>query len=113
MINIKTPQQIDDAAESSAIVAEVLQKLKESIKPGINTAELDSIAKQTAKSRNGRCAFLGYRDFPGAICASVNNEVVHGIPSENRVLKQGDIISIDFGIEKNGFFGDAAITVPV
>ncbi|HDT15479.1 MAG TPA: M24 family metallopeptidase, partial [Firmicutes bacterium] len=85
MINIKTPEQIERAAESSGIVAEVLEKIRESIRPGITTRELDDIARSIAKSRNARCAFLGYRGFPAAICASVNNEVVHGIPSDEKV----------------------------
>ncbi len=117
MIIIKTKKEIDYIKESSLIVAKTLQLCKSYVKPGITTIELDTIAEDFIRSNNATPAFKGYSQgygipFPGTICSSVNEEVVHGIPS-NRVLKNGDIISIDVGVEKNGYFGDAALTVAV
>jgi methionyl aminopeptidase len=118
MINLKSPGEIVKMRKSGRVVAEVLQMLKNEIKPGITTGELNSIAVTEAKKRNARAVFMNYphprgiRPFPGAICASVNEEVVHGIPGK-RVLREGDIISIDFGVLVDGYAGDAAITVAV
>ncbi|MGK9477536.1 type I methionyl aminopeptidase [Melioribacter sp. OK-6-Me] len=117
MIIIKTKKEIDYIRESSQIVAEVLQLLKNYVKPGITTLELDKMAEDYILSNNARAAFKGYSqvgsfDFPGSICSSIDDEVVHGIPG-NRVLKEGEIISIDVGVEKNGYYGDAALTVAV
>jgi methionyl aminopeptidase len=95
------------------IVALTLLELQEHLKPGVTTAQLDEIAERTVRAMGARPAFKGYRGFPGSICASINDEVVHGIPSPQRVLAEGDIISIDFGAEYEGWFGDAAITVGV
>jgi len=118
MINIKTPSEIDKMRKSGQVVAQILQILKQEIKPGISTGKLNSIAEEEAKKRNAVAVFKNYphprgiRPFPGVICASVNEEVVHGIPGK-RVLQEGDIISIDFGVIVDGFAGDAAITVAV
>ncbi len=117
MIIIKTRKEIDYIRESSQIVAEVLQLLKNYVKPGVTTLELDKMAEDYILSNNARAAFKGYSqvgsfDFPGSICSSIDDEVVHGIPG-NRVLKEGEIISIDVGVEKNGYYGDAALTVAV
>ena len=118
MIYIKTKKEIDYIKESCKITAETLQLLKRYVKVGITTKELDQIAEDYIKSNNAVAAFKGYSqggssiDYPGAICASIDNEVVHGIPG-NRVLKNGEIISLDFGVQKNGYFGDAALTVAV
>jgi methionyl aminopeptidase len=117
VILIKTKKEIDYIRESCQIVAEVLQLLKNYVKPGVTTLELDRMAEDYILSNNARAAFKGYSqvgsfDFPGSICSSVDDEVVHGIPG-NRVLKEGEIISIDVGVEKNGFYGDAALTVAV
>jgi methionyl aminopeptidase len=117
VILIKTKTEIDGIRESNVIVAETLQLLKNYVKPGVTTLELDKIAEDYIRSNNGWPAFKGYSqsgsfDFPGSICSSIDDEVVHGIPG-NRVLKVGEIISIDVGVEKNGFFGDAALTVAV
>ncbi len=117
MILIKTKREIDYIRESNVIVAETLQLLKSYVKPGITTLDLDKVAEDYIKSNNARPAFKGYSqagsfDFPGSICSSIDDEVVHGIPG-NRALKEGEIISIDVGVEKNGFFGDAALTVAV
>ncbi|MGK9368017.1 type I methionyl aminopeptidase [Melioribacter sp. Ez-97] len=117
MILIKTKKEIDYIRESCQIVAEVLQLLKNYVKPGVTTLELDKMAEDYILSNNARAAFKGYSqvgsfDFPGSICSSIDDEVVHGIPG-NRVLKEGEIISIDVGVEKNGYYGDAALTVAV
>jgi len=117
LILIKTKKEIDLIRESCEIVAETLQLVKRQVKPGVTTLELDKIAEDYIRSNGAIPAFKGYSqsgaiDFPGSICASVDEEVVHGIPS-NRILKEGEIISIDVGVLKNKFFGDAALTVAV
>jgi len=117
VILIKSKREIDYIRESCLIVAEVLQLLKRYVKPGITTIELDKIAEDYILSNNARPAFKGYSqagsfDFPGSICSSIDDEVVHGIPG-NRALQEGEILSIDVGVEKNRYFGDAALTVAV
>ncbi len=112
MVILKLPEEIEKARASSQIVAEVLSKLRDKVKPGISTKELDRFAEDIARKRGAKPAFKGYRGYPYSLCTSVNEEVVHGMPSE-RMLKEGDIISLDFGVCYNGFFGDAAITLPV
>jgi methionyl aminopeptidase len=97
---------------SNGVVAEVFQKLKEAIIPGITTKELDQIAEEAILSRGAIPAFKGYRGFPASLCISINEEVVHGIPGQRR-LREGDIVSLDVGANLNGYFGDAAITLPV
>jgi methionyl aminopeptidase len=97
---------------SNAIVAEVFEKLKGMIAPGITTKELDQIAEEYILSKGGRPAFKGYRGFPATLCISINEEVVHGIPGQRR-LKEGDIVSLDVGVNFVGYFGDSAITLPV
>jgi methionyl aminopeptidase len=99
--------------EAGRIVAETIRALREQVKPGVTTAELDAFAHAFITKRKAIPAFKGYRGFPASICVSVNNEVVHGIPSKKRVLKEGDIVSIDVGAICDGFVGDAAITLPV
>lgn len=117
MIYIKTKKEIDFIRESCKIVAETLQLVKSNIKAGITTLEADKIAEDYIRSNNAIPAFKGYSQgnapgFPGSVCASVDDEVVHGIPGE-RVLKEGEIISLDVGVLKNNFYGDAAISVAV
>jgi methionyl aminopeptidase len=117
VILIKSKKEIDFIRESCKIVAETLQLLKTSVKVGITTLELDKIAEDYIRSNNAKPAFKGYSQggapgFPGSICSSVDDEVVHGIPG-SRVLKAGEIISIDIGVLKNGYFGDAALTIAV
>ncbi len=117
MILIKSKKEIDYIRESCRIVAETLQLLKSNVKPGITTLELDRIAEDYIRSNDAVPAFKGYsqggaRGFPGSVCSSVDDEVVHGIPSA-RILKDGEIVSLDIGVLKNGFFGDAALTVAV
>jgi methionyl aminopeptidase len=112
VIIIKSPREIEQLKKSNAIVAEVFQKLKKAIVPGITTKELDQIAEEMILSRGAISAFKGYRGFPATLCISINEEVVHGIPGQRR-LKEGDIVSLDLGAILNGYFGDAAITLPV
>ena len=113
MINKKSRDEIKKMRHAGHIVALVHQKMKEVIEPGISTKELDSIAMQIIKENRAIPTFLGYHGFPGCICASINEEVVHGIPSENRILKEGDIISVDVGATYMGLVGDSAWTYPV
>lgn len=117
MILIKSNREIDYIRESCKIVAETLQLVKRYVKVGVATKELDKIAEDYILSNNARPAFKGYSqagsiDFPGSICSSIDDEVVHGIPG-NIVLKEDQILSIDIGVEKNGYFGDAALSVAV
>jgi methionyl aminopeptidase len=112
MIIIKSPREIEQLKRSNAIVAEVFEKLKGMIAPGITTKELDQIAEEYILSKGGRPAFKGYRGFPATLCISINEEVVHGIPGQRR-LKEGDIVSLDVGVNFVGYFGDSAITLPV
>jgi len=112
MVILKQPDEIDKARASNRIVAEVLSVLREKVKPGVTTRELDKIAEGVAEKRGAKPAFKGYRGYPFSLCTSVNEEVVHGMPS-NRILVEGDIIGLDFGIYHQGLYGDAAITLPV
>jgi len=115
-IELKSPDEIDKMSRASRIVAEVLEALRHQIKPGVTTGDLDGFAEKFILDRGGRPAFKGYqvRDqvYRHALCVSVNEAVVHGIPS-GRVLKEGDIVGLDVGVVVDGYYGDAAITVPV
>ncbi len=113
MIELKSNKEIELIAKSAEILSEVLIKMKEMIKPGITTEDIDSLARKMVRDCGVKAAFLGYRGYPAAVCVSVNEEVVHGIPSSKVKLKEGDIVSLDFGVEREGYFSDAALTVPV
>ena len=95
------------------IVREVLELVRSKVKPGVTTFDLEAAAEGRLKELGVKAAFKGYHGYPCVLCTSVNNEVVHGIPSRKRVLKQGDIVSVDFGVVVDGYYGDSAITVPV
>ncbi|MCK5403586.1 MAG: type I methionyl aminopeptidase [Desulfobulbaceae bacterium] len=112
-IILKSPEEIRIMQEANQIVARILHMLEQRIEPGVTTKQLDRWAEEFAKKRGGKPAFKGYRGFPGSLCVSINEQVVHGIPSKKVVLKEGDIISIDFGVKYKGYFGDAAVTVAV
>ena len=112
MIILKTEHEIEQLRICNQIVARVLEELKHMIKPGITTKELDDRAERSIKTYGAIPAFKGYRGFPANICTSINEQIVHAIPSERR-LKEGDIISLDLGAKLNGFYGDAAVTFPV
>lgn len=111
-IIIKTEDEIAAMRQASRIVAVILKKIVEQIRPGMETKELDTIAEKELKKHGARSSFKGYRGFPANLCVSINDEIVHGIPG-NRVLREGDIVSLDFGAICNGFQGDAALTVGV
>ncbi len=112
MVILKKPDEIEKARASNRIVAEVLSVLREKVKPGVTTRELDRIAEGVTEKRGAKPAFKGYRGYPFSLCASINEEVVHGMPS-NRVLEEGDIIGLDYGVCYQGLYGDSAITLPI
>lgn len=112
MIVYKSEKEILAMKKSNQIVAKILSELKKMIRPAIQTKELDQYAEKRAKEMGGVPAFKGYRGYPASLCTSINEEIVHGIPS-SRKLRERDIISLDFGVVYNGFYGDAAVTYPV
>jgi methionyl aminopeptidase len=116
-LELKSKKEVERMRRAGQIVAEVLVRLQEEVKPGVTTLELDRIAEEMTRKRGAAPAFKGYqvagRIFPASLCVSINDEVVHGIPSADRVLKEGDIIGCDFGVVVDGYYGDAAVTVPV
>ncbi|WP_035589635.1 type I methionyl aminopeptidase [Hippea jasoniae] len=113
MILLKSKEEIEKMYRVNQMVGEILNILKNEVKPGITTEYLNEVAEKEAKKRHAKCAFKGYGGFPKSLCTSINEEVVHGIPSKKRVLKEGDIISLDFGLVYDGWYGDSAITVAV
>ncbi len=113
MIYLKNAQQLDCMRRSGALLYEVLCRLRETIKPGMSTAELDVYAEQLIRKQKAIPSFLDYQGYPASICASINDEVVHGIPSETAILKEGDILSVDCGLILDGWQSDSAFTVGV
>ncbi|MFA5933855.1 MAG: type I methionyl aminopeptidase [Candidatus Paceibacterota bacterium] len=119
MIFIKTPEEIEKLREGGKRLAEILYKVKDKVAPGISTHELDLYAYELIRRGGDEPAFLNYKPegashpYPASLCTSINNEVVHGIPKINRVLKEGDVISIDLGLKHKGLYTDMALTVPV
>ena len=111
-VYLRGKDEIAAIRAAARLVARTLELLRREVRPGVTTAELDQIAERFIREQGGRPAFQGYRGFPASICASVNDEVVHGIPGA-RVLREGDIIGVDVGVEKDGYHGDAAWTFPV
>jgi methionyl aminopeptidase len=112
MIIYKTDEEIRAIRESSQIVARILSELRPMVKPGVKTHDLDAYAERRAREFDAKPAFKGYRGYPASLCISINAEIIHGIPSQ-RILHDGDIISLDFGVLHNGFYGDAARTYAV
>jgi len=112
MINLRNKQEIKYLQEANQVVAKAYNILMGAIRPGITTDELDKIAEDYIRSQGAEPAFLGYRGYPRSLCVSINDEVVHGIPGK-RKLKVGDVVSLDLGAKKNGFYGDSALTVAV
>ncbi len=112
MIVCKSPAEIEKMREASALVAEVLAELASMVAPGVSTLDLDREAERLVRAAGAEPAFKGYRGYPCTLCASVNEQVIHGIPSK-KALIEGDIVSLDMGVKKHGFFGDSAVTVPV
>jgi methionyl aminopeptidase len=113
MIILKSLQEIEKIRKACLIVADVLESIRGIVRPGITTEELDAFAERFIVAAGAKPAFKGYRGYPKTLCTSVNNEVIHGIPSKDTVLQQGDIVSVDVGTIVDGFYGDAAITLPV
>jgi methionyl aminopeptidase len=112
-IGLRTPDEIGRIRAACRVVAEVLEDLARAAVPGVTTAELDTVAREGARARGAAPAFLGYHGYPASLCVSVNDQVVHGIPSARRVLREGDIVGLDFGVVLDGWYGDAARTVAV
>lgn len=112
-VTVKTSDQVARMRDAGLVVARTLEMLAAAVRPGITTGELDALAEETIRSQDAVPSFLGYHGFPGSICASVGAEVVHGIPRADRVLVEGELISIDCGAILEGWHGDAAVTVPV
>jgi methionyl aminopeptidase len=113
MIVCRSAAEIAKLRTANRFVAEVLAELAAAVAPGVTTADLDRLAERLVRDGGAVPAFKGYRGFPATLCASLNQEVVHGIPSASRTLAEGDIISLDVGVKLGGYFGDAAVTVPV
>ena len=113
VIQIKSRDQLAVMREAGLVVGRTLQRLTEAVTPGMTTADLDAIAEESIRSAGATPSFKGYQGFPATICTSVNEEIVHGIPSPDKVLHEGDIISIDCGAIVDGWHGDSAVTVPV
>ncbi|MGB6198283.1 MAG: type I methionyl aminopeptidase [Candidatus Acidiferrales bacterium] len=112
MIVCKSPSELETMHRAGLVVWDVLNSLRQMVKPGMTTMELDQFAERRAIEQEARPAFKNYRGYPASLCTSVNEQVVHGIPSDRR-LRDGDILSIDFGVELGGYYADAALTVPV
>jgi methionyl aminopeptidase len=112
MIIIRSQREIDQIKKANVIVAQVLQKLRNVMAPGITTEELDKVSEEVILSKGAVPAFKGYRGFPKSLCVSLNEEVVHGIPNQRR-LREGDIVSLDVGANLDGYYGDAAVSLPV
>jgi methionyl aminopeptidase len=112
LIIVKSPREIDSMRKAGKIVAIVLQRLKEEVRPGMKTRDLDSIAVDELQKHRAKASFKDYRGYPAHLCVSINDEIVHGIPGD-RVIDEGDIVSLDFGACIDGFHGDAAITIGV
>jgi methionyl aminopeptidase len=113
MINCKSQAELEKMKRSGQIVRQVLDAVKALVAPGVSTMDLENAAEEKIREFGAKPAFKGYCDYPCVLCTSVNNEIIHGIPSEKRVLKEGDIVSIDCGVVLDGYYGDSAITVPV
>lgn len=113
MITIRTPEEIEKIAQASKLTADTLSLLEKTVKPGISTLELDRIAEEYIRAHGGIPSCKGYEGYPASLCTSVNDMVVHGIPSAKKILRKGDIISIDLVVELNGYMGDSCITIPV
>jgi methionyl aminopeptidase len=112
-IDLKGERELEKMYRAGQIVYGALQEWRQRVKPGVTTKDLDAFAEKFCADHKARPAFKGYMGYPASLCVAINKEVVHGIPSPKRVLKEGDIVSMDFGVELDGYFGDAAVTVPV
>lgn len=113
MVICKSTAELEKMHRAGLLVWEVLEKMRAMVRPGISTKDLDEFAEKYVEEHNAKPAFKGYRGYPGSVCTSINEEVVHGIPSASRKVREGDILSMDFGVVMDGYYGDAALTVPV
>jgi methionyl aminopeptidase len=113
VIVCRSAAELEQMREAGRLVGEVLTELAAAVAPGVSTADLDALAEKRIRQAGATPAFKGYHGYPATICASVNEEVIHGIPSGRRVLNEGDVISIDVGASMNGYYGDSAVTLPV
>ncbi len=113
MIVLKSAAELEKMHRAGLIVWDVLDSLRQMVAPGVTTLDLETFAARRTAEHGARAAFKGYRGFPCTLCTSVNNEVVHGIPSARRTLREGDVVSIDYGVELDGYYADAAVTIPV
>jgi len=113
LIVLRSQREIEKIRRAGLIVAEILERLREHVQPGVSTWDLNALSEELAHRHKAKPAFKGYHGYPYALCTSVNEEVVHGMPSKQRLLLEGDLISLDFGVVLEGYYGDAAITVPV
>jgi methionyl aminopeptidase len=109
----KSSAELDKMHRAGLVVWRVLNELKQIVRPGMTTMDLEKYAERRVAEQGGRAAFKGYRGYPCVLCTSINEEVVHGIPSGKRRIEEGDILSLDFGVEMEGYYGDAAVTIPV
>jgi len=112
-IHLRSAEELEKMYRAGLVVHEVLTALREAVKPGLTTMDLEKFAEEKIAGRPGKAAFKGYRGYPCVLCTSVNSEIVHGIPSPKRTLHEGDIVSLDFGMEVDGYYADSAVTVPV
>jgi methionyl aminopeptidase len=113
MIICKSPAEVEKLRRSGRIVRQLLEEIRDQVRPGITTLQLEKLVVKRLKELRARPAFKGYRGYPCCLCTSINEEVIHGIPSERRTLKAGDILSLDLGVVVDGYYGDSALTVPV
>ena len=113
MINCRSQAELDKMRRSGVVLRQVLDTVRAKVAPGVSTMELEGVAEEKIKELGAKPAFKGYYDYPCVLCTSVNNEIIHGIPSEKRILKDGDILSIDCGVVLDGYYSDSAVTVPV
>jgi methionyl aminopeptidase len=112
-VELKSREEISHMRDAGRIVAEILDALEKAVAPGVTTWDLDQLSERLIHEKGARPAFKGYRGFPSCLCTSINHEVVHGIPSRKRRLEPGDLVKLDFGVVYQGFYGDAARTIPV
>ena len=112
-VELKSADEVARIREAALVVHDVLQEVIAAVAPGVSTLDLDAVAERATRARGATPAFKGYHEYPAVICISVNEEVVHGIPRAGRVLAEGDVVGLDFGVVKDGFYGDSAYTVPV
>ena len=112
-IIVKTSAEIEVMRQANCIVADVLEMLQKEMRPGLTTRQMDRWAHDCCRAHGAKPAFLGYRGFPASLCVSINEQIVHGIPSKKIKVREGDIVSVDFGVIYNGFYGDSAVTIPV